>query len=183
MLSLPLPVRIFLCTQPADMRKSFDGLAQMVREFLDSRPALGTSLRLPLQARRPSQAALLGHGRPRHLVQASRRGDVSLSGCLGRRPRHRDPRCGPDHAARRRGLGERETAEALPPAGGRRSVTLPCHFFPNYFRFPAMKAALMRLIGMSTDTTSPSPPSQPAALPQPPSTPRPCPMIPPSSSK
>lgn len=24
MLSLPLPVQIFLCTQPADMRKSFD---------------------------------------------------------------------------------------------------------------------------------------------------------------
>ncbi len=34
MLSLPLPVRIFLCTRDADLRKSFDGLAQMVREFL-----------------------------------------------------------------------------------------------------------------------------------------------------
>jgi transposase len=41
MLSLPLPVRIFLCTQPADMRKSFDGLAQMVREFLDTDPLSG----------------------------------------------------------------------------------------------------------------------------------------------
>jgi transposase len=41
MLSLPLPVRIFLCTQPADMRKSFDGLAQMVREFLRSDPLSG----------------------------------------------------------------------------------------------------------------------------------------------
>jgi transposase len=41
MLSLPLPVRIFLCTEPADLRKSFDGLAQMVREFLGADPLSG----------------------------------------------------------------------------------------------------------------------------------------------
>ena len=41
MLSLPLPVRIFLCTQPADMRRSFDGLAQMVRDFLGADPLCG----------------------------------------------------------------------------------------------------------------------------------------------
>ncbi len=34
MLSLPLPVRLFRCTRHADMRKSFDALAQMVREIL-----------------------------------------------------------------------------------------------------------------------------------------------------
>jgi transposase len=41
MLSLPLPVRIFVCTQPADMRRSFDGLAQMVREYLGADPLSG----------------------------------------------------------------------------------------------------------------------------------------------
>lgn len=41
MLSLPLTVRIFLCTEPADLRKSFDGLAQMVREFLGQDPLSG----------------------------------------------------------------------------------------------------------------------------------------------
>ena len=41
MRSLPLPVRIFVCTQPADMRRSFDGLAQMVREFLGADPLSG----------------------------------------------------------------------------------------------------------------------------------------------
>jgi transposase len=41
MLSLSLPVRVFLCTRPADLRKSFDGLAQLVREFLDADPLSG----------------------------------------------------------------------------------------------------------------------------------------------
>ena len=41
MLSLPLPVRIFFCTQHADMRRSFDGLAQIVREHLHADPLSG----------------------------------------------------------------------------------------------------------------------------------------------
>jgi transposase len=41
MLSLPLPVRLFLCAEPADMRRSFDGLAQMVRSFLGADPLSG----------------------------------------------------------------------------------------------------------------------------------------------
>jgi transposase len=41
MLSLSPTVRIFLCTQPADLRRSFDGLAQLVRQFLDADPLSG----------------------------------------------------------------------------------------------------------------------------------------------
>jgi transposase len=41
MLTLALPVRVFLCTRHADLRKSFDGLAQLVREFLGCDPLAG----------------------------------------------------------------------------------------------------------------------------------------------
>jgi transposase len=34
MLSLPPSVRIFLCTEPTDMRRSFDGLAALTRDVL-----------------------------------------------------------------------------------------------------------------------------------------------------
>ena len=41
MLSLPLPVRILICTKYADMRRSFDGLAALVREHLGADPLSG----------------------------------------------------------------------------------------------------------------------------------------------
>ena len=41
MLSLPLPVRVYLCRAPTDMRRSFDGLCRMVREFLGADPLSG----------------------------------------------------------------------------------------------------------------------------------------------
>ena len=41
MLSLPPTVRIFLCAAPADLRKSFDGLAALVRDFLGADPLSG----------------------------------------------------------------------------------------------------------------------------------------------
>jgi len=41
MLTLALPGRIFVCTQPADMRKSFDGLANLVQEHLGCDPLSG----------------------------------------------------------------------------------------------------------------------------------------------
>jgi transposase len=41
MLNLHLPVRIFLCREPADMRKSFDGLACLVQTVLEADPLSG----------------------------------------------------------------------------------------------------------------------------------------------
>src|ERR1700676_249493 len=41
MLNLALPSRVFVCTQPADMRKSFDGLAALVQQHLDGDPLSG----------------------------------------------------------------------------------------------------------------------------------------------
>ena len=41
MLSLPPSVRIFLCAQPTDMRKSFDTLAALVRDGLQGDPLSG----------------------------------------------------------------------------------------------------------------------------------------------
>ena len=38
---LPAAVRVFVCSRPPDMRKSFDGLFGMVREFLGQDPLSG----------------------------------------------------------------------------------------------------------------------------------------------
>jgi transposase len=41
MLSLPANARIYLCTVPADMRKSFDGLCGLIRTWLQGDPLSG----------------------------------------------------------------------------------------------------------------------------------------------
>jgi transposase len=41
MLTLPPTVRLFLCTQPTDMRRGFDGLAQAVQTLLKQDPFSG----------------------------------------------------------------------------------------------------------------------------------------------
>ncbi len=58
MMMLPSAVRIFLCTRPTDMRKSFDGLFGMVREFLGQDPLSG-HLFLFLNRRRDRAKILL----------------------------------------------------------------------------------------------------------------------------
>ena len=41
MLSLPPTMRIFLCTEPTDMRRSFDRLALMVEQLIGQDPLSG----------------------------------------------------------------------------------------------------------------------------------------------
>ena len=41
MLSLPSAIRIFLCTEPTDMRRGFDRLAEMVRSVIRQDPLSG----------------------------------------------------------------------------------------------------------------------------------------------
>jgi transposase len=41
MLTLPPSVRVFLCLQPTDMRRSFDGLCAMVQQLLREDPFSG----------------------------------------------------------------------------------------------------------------------------------------------
>jgi len=41
MLSIPANVRVYLCTEPTDMRKSFDGLHTLVRQVFDRDPLDG----------------------------------------------------------------------------------------------------------------------------------------------
>lgn len=62
----PAAVRVFLCTRPTDMRKSFDGLLGMVHEFLGQDPPLRPPL--PQPPPRPRQDPLLGARRSAHLV-------------------------------------------------------------------------------------------------------------------
>jgi transposase len=57
MLKLSLPGRMFLCTLPADMRRSFDGLAQLVEEHL-GRDALSGDL-FVFRSRRGDRVKLL----------------------------------------------------------------------------------------------------------------------------
>ena len=41
MLNVPATVSIFLCTQPTDMRRGFDGLSTMVEQMLEQDPFSG----------------------------------------------------------------------------------------------------------------------------------------------
>lgn len=54
---LPTSVRIMLCTQPQDMRRSFDTLAQVVRQHLGEDPQSGSLY--VFVGKRPTRAKVL----------------------------------------------------------------------------------------------------------------------------
>ena len=60
---LPASVRIFICTEPQDMRRSFDGLALATMQVLRPGPALWRTVRLSQQALQPSRGLMVGHQR------------------------------------------------------------------------------------------------------------------------
>src|SRR6516165_4936876 len=99
MLNLPASVRIFVCTQPADMRRSFDGLAQMVREFLGADPLSGHLF--VFRSKRGDRLKLLYWDSDglADLVQATGTRQLRFSAAARRRPRHRAARRRARHAA------------------------------------------------------------------------------------
>ena len=80
MLSLSLPGRVFLCTLPTDMRKSFDSLAGLIEQEFGQDPLSGDLF--VFRSRRGDRLKLLWwDGRAGHLVQAARRRHVRVSVC------------------------------------------------------------------------------------------------------
>ena len=123
MLNLPLPVRVYLCLEPTDMRKSFDGLCRMVRDFVGTDPLSGDLF--VFRSKRGDRVKLLywlGDGLAiwyRRLEEGTfvfpKLADASgLSWSRsGRCSRPGNPRHRPGHAPGRRRSAQRQTAETL----------------------------------------------------------------------
>ena len=71
--------QVWIATKPVDMRKSFDGLAEVVPHVPGTRSAVGQSVRVS-QPRRPAgEDSVVGPARPGDLLQAAGAGRVPLS--------------------------------------------------------------------------------------------------------
>ena len=84
MLIPPGPIRVLVATKPVDFRKGMDGLAALVKEQLKADP-FSADLLFSLQARRQSEADLLGRHGPVPVCQAVGGRQVPLAAHRGRR--------------------------------------------------------------------------------------------------
>ena len=71
MLCLGTSVRIFVCTQPADMRRSFDGLSGMAQDIVKQDPLSGALFLFRNRNRDRLKIMYWGQGRLGDLVQAT----------------------------------------------------------------------------------------------------------------
>ena len=86
---LPPSVRIFVCTEPQDMRRSFDRLELVTKELLGEDPQSGARYVVRLEESDEGKGALVGSQRLSPPSKASSPGVVSLA--LGRRQRRSCP--------------------------------------------------------------------------------------------
>lgn len=115
MLSFPAAIKVYLCTVPCDMRRSFDGLSMMAEHIIQCNPFSGHLLvfcnrrgdRLKILYSRP--------GRMGHLVQTAGGGHVSVSVCRDRT--QGDCRLGTGPAAGGHRFEQGKAPEALQSAG------------------------------------------------------------------
>jgi hypothetical protein len=68
---LPSSVRIFVCTAPQDMRRSFDGLALAASRLLGQDPRSGALFVVHQQALHASEGVVVGRERLLPLVQTA----------------------------------------------------------------------------------------------------------------
>jgi transposase len=63
MLSFPAAIRVYLCTIPCDMRRSFDGLSMMAEHVIGGNPYAAHLLVFSNRTDGPSEDFVLGLGR------------------------------------------------------------------------------------------------------------------------
>jgi hypothetical protein len=114
MMHLPASVRVYLCLTPCDMRKSFDSLQALVRDYLELDPFAGHFVRLGKQAAGPGESVVLGSRRLRAVEQTVRRGNLrSAGGRIAGASAARGHEAGVGSVVKRHRSGECGAAEAV----------------------------------------------------------------------
>ena len=117
MLSFPAAIKVYLCTVPCDMRRSFDGLSMLAEHLVQCNPLSGHLF--VYCNRRTDRLKILYWDRDGWAIwdQAAGGGDVPVSVQRGRPPGDRG--LGARRAPGGHRLSGRQAAQTLQPAGGR----------------------------------------------------------------